>query len=46
MMDNQENMVKGMGFCHLQEISPTIYRKIIGYYYKNRTRCCKNCENS
>ena len=31
----------GEGFCHLHEIYPTNTEKIIGYCYKNRTRCYK-----
>ena len=31
----------GEGFCHLHDTYPTNTEKIIGYCYKNRTRCYK-----
>ena len=38
----QENMLKDIGFCHSWEIYPTNTEKsVIGYCYKNRFRCCK-----
>ena len=36
-------MKKDIDFCHLGEIYPTYTEKFIGYCYKSRTRCFKNC---